>query len=200
MLSVRQRKMIIGTLLGDGHLETMNGGRTYRLKIEHSIAQADYVYWFYDQFREWVNSQPYIKEKHGKKYVGFSTYSHGVFRYYAHQFYRNKRKVVPSKIMRMLDPVSIAIWFMDDGSRKSLKHNTYVLQTYGFSRNDQERLMSALQGRFAVETSLHSQKQEYWRIYIKGGESAKRFDEIIRPLVELFPSMNHKLSNITPKE
>ena len=30
-----QKSILIGTLLGDGHLETQDEGKTYRLKIEH---------------------------------------------------------------------------------------------------------------------------------------------------------------------
>ena len=33
-LTRTQREVLVGLLLGDGHLETQNGGRTYRLKIE----------------------------------------------------------------------------------------------------------------------------------------------------------------------
>nr|NIQ06013.1 hypothetical protein [Candidatus Korarchaeota archaeon] len=35
-LSKRQREILVGLLLGDGHLETQNNGRTFRLKVEHS--------------------------------------------------------------------------------------------------------------------------------------------------------------------
>ena len=52
-LTRRQREIIVGKLLGDGHLESMNNGRTYRLKIEHSLKQKEYVDWFYQEFEEW---------------------------------------------------------------------------------------------------------------------------------------------------
>ena len=199
-LTVQQRKILIGTLLGDGHLETQNKGRTYRLKIEHSVKQADYVAWLYTQFTDWVHAEPYRRTRNGRDYVGFTTYSHGAFRYYAQQFYRENDKIVPLKIAQMLDPTSLAIWFLDDGSRKSLKHNTYVLHTYGFSQTGNEALSKALQERFGISTSLHKQKQKYWRLYIIAGTSAQRFDEIVRPYVEMFTSMTHKLGNMKPKE
>jgi len=36
-LSSLQREIIVGLALGDGHLETHNNGRTYKLKVEHGI-------------------------------------------------------------------------------------------------------------------------------------------------------------------
>ena len=50
-LTDRQREIIIGKLLGDGHLETQNKGKTYRLKIEHSIKQREHVDWLYSNLK-----------------------------------------------------------------------------------------------------------------------------------------------------
>ena len=62
-LNDRQRSIIVGTLLGDSHLETQNGGRTYRLKVEHAMAQRAYVDWLYDELKEFVRTPPQPKEQ-----------------------------------------------------------------------------------------------------------------------------------------
>jgi hypothetical protein len=62
-LTPLQREMLVGLLLGDACFETQNRGRTYRLKIEHSIAQAQYVQHLYEAFREWVLGKPQIKSQ-----------------------------------------------------------------------------------------------------------------------------------------
>ena len=72
-----QRSILIGTLLGDGHLETQDKGKTYRLKVEHQALQSDYVEWLHSQFKEWVRGGIYRKLKADREYVGFNTYSHG---------------------------------------------------------------------------------------------------------------------------
>jgi len=46
-LSSLQREIIVGLALGDGHLETLNEGKTYRLKVEHSLKQREYLDWLY---------------------------------------------------------------------------------------------------------------------------------------------------------
>src|SRR3989344_5057867 len=122
-LSDHQKEILVGLLLGDGHLETQNDGRTYRLKIEHSYLQKEYVDWLYDIFKEWVLTPPQekIQSFGGVQYrkFWFSTVSHGAFRFYGQQFYREKKKVLPRLIHKWLSPLAMAIWFMDDGSIKS---------------------------------------------------------------------------------
>ncbi len=192
-LSKRQKSILIGKLLGDGHLETQNNGRTYRLKIEHSIQQSDYVNWLYEEFKDWVRQKPYIKvRKNGQKSIGFNTYSSGSFRFYGQLFYKKKKKVVPKMLCKELQPIGLAIWFMDDGSRKSLKHKTYILHTLGFTKKDVLLLKTSLKNNFNIDANLHFQRNKYFRLYIMSG-SAKRFTEIIYPFVKEIVSMKHKI-------
>ena len=132
-LSKTQRSILIGMLLGDGHLESQDSGRTYRLKVEHSIHQKEYLEWIYESFKDFVHTPPQIKTKllDGKRYTSyyFATYSLGTFRFYAKQFYVGRKKVIPKTIGKLLDPRALAVWFMDDGSYKSVHHRTYIIHT-----------------------------------------------------------------------
>jgi hypothetical protein len=197
----RQRDILVGLLLGDGHLETQNNGKTYRLKVEHSLEQNDYVEWLFDEFREWILAEkPYVKKrKNGQQSIGFTTYSHAAFRFYAYQFYPKGKKTIPKIIKKFLSPISIAVWFMDDGSRKSNKHKSYIIHTLGFSKQDLKILQIAIQDKFAIATSLHSQKKKYWRMYILS-ESSGKFVEIIRKYVYPIKSMRKKLVTQMPKK
>src|SRR3989344_4671341 len=61
-LTEKQRDIVVGLLLGDGHLETQNSGRTYRLKVEHGALQRDYVEWLFGELHEWIpRAEPYMK-------------------------------------------------------------------------------------------------------------------------------------------
>ena len=199
-LTKEQREILVGLLLGDGHLETQNNGRTYRLKVEHSLKQEDYVMWLYEHFKEWAPAGLYRKKRsNGQESVGFTTYSHGAFRFYGQQFYHGKQKVIPRLIDKLLTPISIAIWFMDDGSRKSLRHATYIIHTLGFTKKELVRLQDVLLKKFKIRTTLHRQKTIYWRLYIPS-KSALAFRKIVEPYIKNISSMKHKLSNIMPKE
>lgn len=195
-LSAKQRSILIGTMLGDGHLETQNHGRTYRLKIEHSVNQRFYVDWLYTQFREWVNTSPKIKKKVlsgvAVTNVHFQTLSVGQFRFYAQQFYENKRKVVPKQIVKWLDPLALAVWFMDDGSLKSKHHKALVLNTQGFSKIDINRLIEALKTRYGIEAAVRRQKDGLQ--ILLSSENADTFSQIIRP--NLLTQFEYKLGKL----
>lgn len=205
-----QREIIIGTLLGDGHLETINNGKTYRLKIEHSAKQKEYVEWLYNQFKSWVNGSTKFWDRISRfpndsikisQKCGFTTYSHGMLRFYGKQFYSKKGiKAVPKLIEKLLSPTSIAIWYLDDGSFKSQRHKTFIIHSYGYTKNGLKRVQKAFT-RFGIKTKLHKQKREkgiYWRIYVLS-ESAEKFAEMVKPIIGQIPSMRYKLGNKLPK-
>ena len=54
-----QRSILVGLLLGDGHLETVTRDRTYRLKVEHSLKQKEYVDWLHKQWNDFIKNEPY---------------------------------------------------------------------------------------------------------------------------------------------
>lgn len=195
-LSEIQRSILIGTLLGDGHLETQDNGRTYRLKIEHSIKQNDYTIWLFNHFKEWIPGGIYRKNKNDREYVGFRTYSHGAFRFYGQLFYdKNGKKKMPRMIHKLLDKMSLSVWFMDDGSRKSLKHKTYIIHSLGFKKEELEMVRKCLLEMFNIESELHRQKGKYWRMYTPS-KSAEVFEKIVWEYVSQIPSMKHKMVNL----
>ena len=198
-LTQKQRDIIVGLLLGDGHLETQNQGRTYRLKVEHSVMQQAYAEWLQTIFREWIRpSGLHIRYKDDKPFsVSFSTLSHGSLRFYGQQFYDGRKKVIPKMLAKMLSPLSLAIWFMDDGSLKSERHATYVIHTLGYTLEDLRIVQDTLLKKFSIETRLHRQKGKYWRLYIPR-VSAKKFRDTIEPF--LLPSMRYKFGTHMPKK
>ncbi len=203
-LTEKQRSILVGTLLGDGHMETQNNGQTYRLKIEHSIKQAAYVDWLYEQFKNWVRTLPQSKFKsiNNTRYenYGFQTLSFGQFRFYAKQFYdENGRKRVPLQIRRWLSPLALAVWFMDDGSSKSKWHRAVILNTQCFNHREITSLQKALLNNFGIETSIRKQQDGLQLMAV--GPHAEHFYETVQHHV--LPNFYYKfgaLVNILPKE
>ncbi len=188
-----QKSILVGLLLGDGHLESITHDRTYRLKVEHSLKQREYVDWLYGQFKDFVREAPYTKEKvlNGKKFAscGFTTRSSGIFRFYAQQFYRGRKKIIPKLFGKLIDPIALAIWFMDDGSFKSSRHRTYIIHAVGYAKSDLEIVQEILEKKFGIKMALHKQ-YDRWRIYFLS-ETAPTFKKLIEPYV--LPSMKYKL-------
>ena len=183
-------------MLGDGHLETQNNGKTYRLKVEHSIKQKEYVDWFYQEFKEWILTKPKKKRKirNGKLSYNYwvNTLSSGSFRFYAHQFYEGKKKIIPKLIHRWLTPLSLAVWFMDDGSIKSKHHRARIINTQGFEKREVLRLIKVLDEKFDLKCKLRKQKEGYQIMIL--AESADRFAGIVKD--HLCSSMKYKIKGL----
>jgi len=192
-LSEKQREILVGLLLGDGHLETQNNSKTFRLKVGHSVQQAKYVDWLYEQFREWVLTPPQEKQVNinGKSFVNFwfNTISCECFRFYAQQFYRGREKIVPKMIDKLLTPRGLAVWFMDDGSLKSKEHKAIILNTQCFTVSDIRILQKALVKNWEIESQLRKQKDGIQILITR--DSATRFAKTILP--DLLPEFYYKL-------
>ena len=197
-LNAEQKEIIAGLMLGDGCLETQNGGKTYRLKIEQSQLHKEYVDWLYAKFKNLVLTEPRIKIKRifEKEYsnYGFQTVSCGQLRFFAHQFYdlNLKRKKIPKIIGKMLTPLALAVWFMDDGQIKSKKHRALMINCQCFSKRDLGLLQEVLLKKFQVETVLRKEKQGF-RIYLLS-KTISNFLAAINPYI--ISSMRYKLGRI----
>ena len=98
-------------------------------------------------------------------------------------FYKDKKKRIPDL---KLDPMMLAVWYMDDGSRCN-KSNVY-LNTQQFSKEDQYKLLKLLRD-FELEGTLNKDK-EYYRIRFKSSSIPKLFGIIEKHII---PSMKYKI-------
>lgn len=183
-LSPAQREVLVGLLLGDGCLETLDG-RTYRLKIEQSKAHQPYVDHLYHLFEGWVLTPPQIRQVvsrgQASENVAFQTVSHSALRFYAHQFYHDGRKRVPELIHRWLTPRALSYWFMDDGSIKSRESKGVVLNTQAFASVGVDRLIQCLQEKFELQATIRKQR-DGCQIQISGN-SFEKFAALVGPYV-----------------
>ncbi|TSC69178.1 MAG: homing endonuclease [Parcubacteria group bacterium Gr01-1014_66] len=201
-LTSQQKALIIGTLLGDGSFEFVTSGKNVRLQILHSGKQEEYVRWKYRILQSLVRTEPKLTsifdERYGRSYtrMRFRTLCHNEFVQLRKIFYRGSRKIVPKEIDTLLiDPLSLAVWYMDDGKWRPDCRGIY-LDTICFSIGEQKLLISCLQNNFGVgECKLHWNGEGY-HIYIPYPASM-RFRAIILPHV--IPSMIYKLPPITPE-
>jgi len=158
-LSEIQKAVLIGTILGDGCLAE-NAEKKYwkkywkknfRLKIEQSDKHKEYIFWLYEIFKNWILSPPkYLEER---KAWRFYTVSHPELTRFRKIFYRNRRKIVPENIEELfIHPLSLAVWFMDDGLRKG---NGFSVCVHSFSKRGIQRLRVYLLEKFNLPTNIH---------------------------------------------
>jgi sRNA-binding regulator protein Hfq len=182
------RSVIVGSLLGDAHL-TRNGS----LQIEHCLAHADYVFWKYEMLKILAGKPPVVVERYdsrtAKTYRSTRFYSRSVLKNFRDDFYRGRTKIVPDNIGRLLDPLAVAVWFMDDGGRGGHTPRGLVFNTSGFSSQEQILLQSVLREKFGIEASIHLVGSGF-QLYVRA-RSFSRFCELVSP--HLVTLMRYKL-------
>lgn len=178
--------IVIGTLLGDGSLVETFSKNNLRLQIEHCNAQKSYVFWKYEALKPLVLTPPQYTLR--TQSWRFRTISHPEFTAIGRLFYRGRTKIVPKEITSLLTPITLAVWFMDDGARYA--NGAPFLNTQCFERSEVTHLQRSLAERFSIhDTSLHRDKNG-WRLYIKTA-SADRFRSIVRPF--MLPALKYKI-------
>jgi len=132
-----------------------------------------------------VKSPPKSRNgKNGRIAYRFFTRQHSGLTHLYSIFYRNKKKIVPAVVQ--LDPIILAVWFMDDGSKS---YKTFYLNSQQFDSSSQQKLMRLLKYQYGISSALNRDKQ-YYRIRIKQ-DSAEKFRKIIGDYI--IPSMRYKL-------
>ena len=193
----KQMEFLNGTMLGDAHLQSCRN--TSRLTINHCIEQNEWVE-FKKKALNGFDIQSFIKKKEEKTVgVGFQTETSIFFKNYRREWY-NSRKVKSIPESLELTPLTLATWYMDDGSFGYYHNddggatwaNSAILCTECFSHDSFWNLFYKL-----VDLGLKPRAIKRGngnRIYIENNPqhySADKFFKIISPYI--IPSMRYKL-------
>ncbi|OGZ65777.1 MAG: hypothetical protein A2822_01175 [Candidatus Staskawiczbacteria bacterium RIFCSPHIGHO2_01_FULL_41_41] len=180
-LTERQREILIGCVLGDAHIQPQG-----KICIEQSTHQKEYVLW---KFRELKNlsypAEPreiFRKDtRSGKEYHSIYFYLRQYFRSWRNIFYREGKKVFPDNII--LTPLSLAVWYMDDGC---LSKGKSTISIEGFDEESRNNVQKAFLNQFHIETVIGKSK----KLVIKK-KSQDLFYSLISP--HIIPSMEYKI-------
>lgn len=198
----QQRKdLLVGTLLGDGSLQTGSNGKTWRYRALHQLEQKEYLYHKYMLSKDFCTSEPFISEKYNRIY--FNTVVHRDFNEYAELFYNYDVvkgkwvKVVPKEIKDYLTPRALAYFYMDDGALKWLNHsNAMRICSESFTFEENVLIMDVLKDLYNINTKLVKRKLKGnlvgYRISIPE-KSSGLFRELIKPY--LVDCMKYKVSD-----
>ena len=194
--------IIIGSLLGDGHLEKRKRGIGTRIKFEQSNKNVEYLMWFHSYFstRGYCNiNKPELKKrirKNGEIYFHYSinTFTFFSFNWIHDMFYMCSEgkyvKIIPHNIEQYLTPLALAIWFMDDGSK--LKKGAKIA-TNCFTYKELSQLCEILKNKFNLTVTIHSGgKNKGYTLYISS-QSMTTFSNIVKPF--MLPTLYYKLGD-----
>lgn len=192
------KKLIVGTLLGDGTMRVGKGARNANLKIEQGLEQKEYTEYKYSVLKNLVLTGPKISfrnDQKGNRYEKswwFRTVRHPLLteiynKFYTGDGYRTGRKIIPKDIRNDLTSQAFAIWIMDDGCYNK---EAIDISTYSFSEDEIKLLESAIFEKFSIHMVHHKDRDKGFRMFAGRSES-KKIINLVRPYI-VYP-MEYKI-------
>ncbi len=176
-----QADILVGCVLGDAYITKLG-----KIQIEQSAEQTEYINWKYNQLKS-ISYGPPVKpvsrydKRYNKTFYSYRFWTRQYFRSWREKFYTENKKMFP---LEKLSPLSLAVWYMDDGSLNEGKRA--ILSTESFSEEDREKIKNLFIKDFDIKPSFKKQGK-----MIIGTKDSKKFFSIIKPYI--IPSMQYKL-------
>lgn len=179
-----QKSIVLGSLLGDGYLRIVKGRKNAFYEANHAYSQKEYVDWKFRHLKSLCISSPKQRTGNGNRIAyRFFSKQHVELTDLYNLFYKNGKKQIPNI---KLDPLAIAVWYMDDGSK--CRSSDVYFNTQQFCVEDQMRLIQLLSS-YQIQARLNKDKS-YSRIRVMK-ESIRILMNLIQP--NIIPTMRYKL-------
>ncbi len=183
-LSQEQRQIAIGTLLGDGSIKRPPGTRYCSLAMGHSDQQLSYLNWKLEMLKPFASGK--IQPHHQRPFHHGQTFTHPEFSKLDKQFYPAGKKEFPLELFQELDPLAIAVWYMDDGSYSGGRS---TLATCAFSFEATTRIAEWFTTK-GMKAARHSNGNNSWIVGFTKAGTASLHDYVFP---HIHPSMAYKL-------
>jgi recombination protein RecA len=149
-----QDQVLIGTLMGDGHLMSRRKDQsTARLTLTHSRKQKPYLIQKMEVLEPYTcHVWDYVDQKNGKEFLmsGGYTHYHRVFAAYHDLFYWSGEKTF-DRIWDRVGPTALAYWFFDDGS---IEGTGFRIVVSSKRRSDALAAVSVLRNKFGLNVTF----------------------------------------------
>lgn len=207
-LSKEQKSLLIGLLIGDGTISS-----NYVFKLSHSVDQKEYLEW-----KVSLLNKLGIKNNGIKEYISSCGYNTGKGVLYSQmsviptikalrRTVYIPKKTFTRKLLNWLNPLGIAIWYMDDGhinvntskQRSSIQHTIKIATCV--DENTVEMIIQYFQEVWNVKFRKFQEGKETFSIASSSEDDCKKFIDIVKPYIEQVPSMLYKIrDNFTKQE
>jgi recombination protein RecA len=192
-LSDREMQILYGTMLGDGYLGLTQQGKGI-LKLTHGERQASYLRWKMAQLPGLFRENHPVQRRASKPpwtrgTIGTCSIVRDELTDLRRAFYPEGKKIVPPSVCRVMEPLALALWYMDDGCLARKNGSGVVFATNAFADSDLDTLRSMLR-RFGIESTVSRARPGQYHVAL-GKAGATRFLDLVRPHVPA--PMVHKL-------
>lgn len=186
-----QSSVLLGKLLGDGHLHFAKSGSA-SVVWGHRAADAEYVDWTLRALGDIAStSVRKLTSGYGTEMkVGRSVFHPAISERFGSMIGPDK-KMIPEWVADELDPIALAFWYMDDGSLLTWEgqEDRASFATNNFTEEDCKVLLRGL-ARLGIDGTLAEDKRGYLTIRL-GSAAAERLFLLVAPYIP--PVMQRKL-------
>lgn len=205
-VSNQELQVILGGLLGDSHIrQKYYKGKPCNAHVicKHGPKQESYLRWKASLLSDLLTNSKVRKTSVGQ--FEFSTKSLPKLNPIARLV--GKPKKVTRKWLNLLDPLGLAVWYMDDGSlgieyykrndgTYGIRRRRIVFSTECFSWKEHRLIQRYFKVVWGIDTSIHTIKKTQYRLYMNY-TNAKKFVDIVKDCIHT--SMLYKIDFNRPK-
>lgn len=195
-----QKEFFAGCMLGDGNMKKPQTPKSNSMFCcQHGQDQCDYNKYKCSileslgcKYYEYTRKTPNKKTGKFYKYNIIMTNCNKTITKFYNMLYSSGQKKITPEILENFTAFSLAILFMDDGSKtkpkSSNEQTSYTIASCGFDKNSLELFQKFLWEKFHLETSISKDN----RIYIRMN-SRNLFEYYVLPYMKEVPCMLYKL-------
>jgi hypothetical protein len=190
-------EVLFGCLLGDSSLNSNSKTGFYRtVNFNHSIKQKDYFEYKKKLFGKYFIQCNSVTSGYGSEMLMGKLISNlGLLKIANEICSVNGKKKVTKKWVDNLTPISLAFWFMDDGTLSNRENPDLRcranISTQGFPLNEIRLLQEGMKEKFNIEVSIGDNKTYKGYCILIDADNTEKFCSLIAPYI--CDSMKYKL-------
>ncbi|MBI3615218.1 MAG: recombinase RecA [Candidatus Omnitrophica bacterium] len=193
-LSDFQNQIIMGSVLGDGHLARnpqQPQSQGVRFRMGHGPKQETYAGWKASLFEN-IPTTLYRNSKGG---LGIDLTPLPELLPLQREIYRGSQKHLPGRFLKQLTPLALSIWYMDDGNlairNKAGTAGRSTICVEAIEPESRQRLAARLREGWGVDVKLVLQGKRRKAVLVFPKHGTEQFHQLVAPYVH--PSMEYKL-------
>lgn len=206
-LSKEQKSLLIALLIGDGTISS-----NYVFKLSHSTLQREYLEWKVGLLNKYG-----IKNNGVKEYISKCGYNTGKCVLYSQmsliptikalrRSVYTPKKTITRKLLKWLNPLGLAIWYMDDGcinvntskQRSSIQHTIKIATCV--DDNTVKIIINYFDEVWGIHFRPFKEGKNTYSIASSSELDCEKFIKIIKPYIEQVPSFLYKIRKDLTKE
>lgn len=205
-MTKEQIGIILAMSIGDAHLgknvDKRWNSESYFISMIHGEKQKEYIEWKSKIINSILGGKQSIPKKFNNNgYVGYrySKTSKKLKPLY-NRLHKRKSKTIDENILKYFTPLSIAIWYMDDGSLYAHKRNGKIhgyemkISVCTSTKDELFPVVEYFKDKYDIKFRINIDHKKYYSLVCSTRE-IRKFMKIVKPYIEPIKCMNYKILN-----